>query len=40
MNFKKNKKIKGIIADHWKSLELIRSDKKILLNSLKRNKSR
>ena len=25
---KKNKNIKGIIADHWKSLELIRTDKK------------
>ena len=25
---KKNKNIKGIIADHWKSLELIKTDKK------------
>ena len=25
---RKNKKIKGIIADHWKSLELIKSEKK------------
>ena len=25
---KKNKHIKGIIADHWKSLELIKTDKK------------
>jgi len=28
---KKNKNIKGIIADHWKSLELIKTNKKIIV---------
>ena len=33
-------KINGIISDHWKSLELIKTDKKKnMFNSLKRNKS-
>ena len=34
---KNNKNITGIIADHWKSLELINTNKKNLLNSFKRN---
>ena len=35
---KKNKNIKGVIADHWKSLELIKTNKKKnLSNSFKRN---
>ena len=37
---KKNKNVNCIIADHWKSLELIKTTKKKnLSNSLKRNKS-
>ena len=37
--FKSNKNIKCVIADHWKSLELIKTNKKkICLNSFKRNK--
>ena len=35
---KKNKNVKCIIADHWKSLELIKSNKKKnMFNSFKRN---
>ena len=35
---KNNKNIEGIIADHWKSLELIKTNKKKnLFNSFKRN---
>ena len=34
----KNKNIKGVIADHWKSLELIKTNKKKnMFNSFKRN---
>ena len=36
--FLKENKVQGIIADHWKSLELIKTDKKkILSNPWKRN---
>ena len=36
--FLKENKVKGIIADHWKSLELIKTNKKkILLDSWERN---
>ena len=36
--FLKENKVQGIIADHWKSLELIKTEKKkILLNSWKRD---
>ena len=31
--FIKDNKVEGVIADHWKSLELIKTSKKILLNS-------
>ena len=38
--FIKENKIEGIIADHWKSLELLKTNKKKnMLNSWKRNQS-
>ena len=38
--FLRQNKVKGVIADHWKSLELIKTEKKkVLLNPWQRNQS-